>query len=321
MRHIDVFNGDADGICALLQLRNAKPIDSELVTGVKRDIKLLSRVDASADDQVTVLDISLDSNREGLEQLLEKGAKVEYFDHHFAGDTLMEHDNLSTHINTAADCCTSTLVNLHLEGAFQHWAIVGAYGDNLKKVGEALSIASGLDETQRAQLENLGIYMNYNGYGATVDDLHFTPADLFLAMKDYASPFEFFEKGKATFDKLEQGYLQDMANAEKTAAMHETAASAAFMLPNEAWSRRVSGVYGNALANEFPDRAHAVITERAAGGYLVSVRAPLNNKTGADEICRQFPSGGGRKAAAGINELPEDQLQSFIDTLDAFYAA
>jgi len=321
MRHIDVFNGDADGICALLQLRNAKPIDSELVTGVKRDIKLLSRVDASADDQVTVLDISLDSNREGLEQLLEKGAKVEYFDHHFAGDTLMEHDNLSTHINTAADCCTSTLVNLQLEGAFQHWAIVGAYGDNLKKVGEALSIASGLDETQRAQLENLGIYMNYNGYGATVDDLHFTPADLFLAMKDYASPFEFFEKGKATFDKLEQGYLQDMANAEKTAAMHETAASAAFMLPNEAWSRRVSGVYGNALANEFPDRAHAVITERAAGGYLVSVRAPLNNKTGADEICRQFPSGGGRKAAAGINELPEDQLQSFIDTLDAFYAA
>ncbi|PWQ92532.1 DHH family phosphoesterase [Leucothrix pacifica] len=321
MKYIDVFNGDADGICALLQLRNAKPIDSELVTGVKRDIKLLSRVDASADDQVTVLDISLDSNREGLEQLLEKGAKVEYFDHHFAGDTLMEHDNLSTHINTAADCCTSTLVNLHLEGAFQHWAIVGAYGDNLKKVGEALSIASGLDEAQREQLENLGIYMNYNGYGATVDDLHFTPADLFLAMKDYASPFEFFEKGKATFDKLEQGYLQDMANAEKTAAMHETAASAAFMLPNEAWSRRVSGVYGNALANEFPDRAHAVITEREAGGYLVSVRAPLNNKTGADEICRQFPSGGGRKAAAGINELPEDQLQSFIDTLDAFYAA
>ena len=53
----------------------------------------------------------------------------------------------------------------------------------------------------------------------------------------------------------------------------------------------------------------------------MSVRAPLNNKTGADEICRQFPSGGGRKAAAGINALPEDQLVTFIDTLDAFYAA
>ncbi|MGJ8687531.1 MAG: DHH family phosphoesterase, partial [Spongiibacteraceae bacterium] len=55
MAHIDVFNGDADGICALLQLRLAAPLDSELVTGVKRDISLLDRVAAGADDQLTVL--------------------------------------------------------------------------------------------------------------------------------------------------------------------------------------------------------------------------------------------------------------------------
>jgi hypothetical protein len=35
----DVFNGDADGICALVQLRLAKPIQSNLITGVKRDIE------------------------------------------------------------------------------------------------------------------------------------------------------------------------------------------------------------------------------------------------------------------------------------------
>ena len=78
-------------------------------------------------------------------------------------------------------------------------------------------------------------------------------------------------------------------------------------------------MFGNDLANKFPDRAHAVVTQRASGNYLVSVRAPLNNKTGADEIVRQFPTGGGRKAAAGINELPEDQLPLFIETLDTFY--
>lgn len=320
MKHIDVFNGDADGICALLQLRNANPIQSKLVTGVKRDIKLLSRVDAVKGDLVTVLDISLDTNREGLENVLEQGADVSYFDHHFAGDNEFTHSNLSAHINVAADCCTSSLVNLHLKGAFQHWAIVGAYGDNLKKVGDALSQASGLSVEQSQQLENLGIYMNYNGYGATVDDLHFAPDALFLAMKDFASPFEFFETGKATFEKLEQGYLQDMASADQTEARHETVASAVFMLPDAAWARRVSGVYGNALANLAPDRAHAVITKKSDGNYLVSVRAPLNNKTGADEICRQFPSGGGRKAAAGINDLPETELQTFIATLDAFYA-
>ena len=34
MRHIDVFNGDADGICALTQIRNAHRVESTLVTGV-----------------------------------------------------------------------------------------------------------------------------------------------------------------------------------------------------------------------------------------------------------------------------------------------
>ena len=57
MRNVDVFNGDADGLCALHQLRLADPQPSELVTGVKRDIKLLDRVQAIAGDRVTVLDI------------------------------------------------------------------------------------------------------------------------------------------------------------------------------------------------------------------------------------------------------------------------
>ena len=58
MRIIDVFNGDADGLCALHQLRLAEPAASELVTGPKREIGLLKRVQASAGDRVTVLDIA-----------------------------------------------------------------------------------------------------------------------------------------------------------------------------------------------------------------------------------------------------------------------
>lgn len=42
--HIDVFNGDADGICALIQLRLANPVESQLITGVKRDIALLQKL-------------------------------------------------------------------------------------------------------------------------------------------------------------------------------------------------------------------------------------------------------------------------------------
>ena len=67
------FNGDADGLCALQQLRLVDPRDAKLVTGVKRDIKLLRRVHAAAGDQVTVLDISLDQNRDDLLRLLDAG--------------------------------------------------------------------------------------------------------------------------------------------------------------------------------------------------------------------------------------------------------
>jgi len=54
------------------------------------------------------------------------------------------------------------------------------------------------------------------------------------------------------------------------------------------------------------------LTEKDAEHYLVSIRAPLNRKSGADELASQFPTGGGRKAAAGVNALPKVQLAEFI---------
>jgi hypothetical protein len=62
-----------------------------------------------------------------------------------------------------------------------------------------------------------------------------------------------------------------------------------------------------------------VLTRRSDGAYTVSVRAPLANPAGADELCRAFPSGGGRKGAAGINRLPPDQLEAFFARFRAAY--
>jgi len=84
--NFDVFNGDADGIISLTMLRRAKPLDAELVTGRKRDIALLERVEAGEGDSVTVLDISMKSNGAPLRRILDAGAKVFYADHHNAGD-------------------------------------------------------------------------------------------------------------------------------------------------------------------------------------------------------------------------------------------
>lgn len=318
MTAYDVFNGDADGICALTQLRNAEPREAVLVTGVKRDIQLLDNIDAREGDEITVLDISLDKNRAGLQRALDAGATVFYADHHFAGE-IPDSPQLKALINTAADVCTSVLINSHLEGEYVEWAVAGAFGDNLKVTARSLVQPLALKDSQVELLENLGTYINYNGYGSSLEDLIFAPDELYRLVCHYASPFDFVEEGREHFQRLETGYRDDMAAASGTQPELLRESVAAFLLPDEPWARRVSGVYSNQLANSAPDRAHAVLTEKANGNYLISVRAPLNRKTGADELCRQFPTGGGRAAAAGVNDLPPDQLQHFLDTFAGFY--
>lgn len=179
MADFDVFNGDADGICALTQLRLAEPRQSNLITGVKRNISLLKTVTARPDDRITVLDISMDKNRPDLERLLAVGATVFYVDHHFSG-TIPDTEKLTALINEAPDTCTSLLVNRYLENAFAAWAVVGAFGDNLNQQAQALADkAVQCRETDLRQLQKLGTYINYNGYGAAVEDLHIPPRSSF----------------------------------------------------------------------------------------------------------------------------------------------
>lgn len=318
MTNYDVFNGDADGICALLQLRLADPRDATLVTGVKRDIDLLKQVEAKKGDRITVLDISMDKNHSALVSVLDNGAEVTYFDHHFAGD-IPQHDQLTANIDTAAEICTGLLVNQHLNGKHLPWAVTAAFGDNLFAAAKQAAAPLNLSDAQLAQLEELGTLLNYNGYGATVDDLFFAPDDLFKKLLPYSDPFEFM-KSDTTFATLKAGYESDMAKAKAVEPNLATNDCAVFAFPQESWSRRVGGVYGNELARDYPDRAHALLSAISADTYQVSVRAPLNRREGADELCRQFESGGGRKAAAGINNLPESETARFTELFQQQFA-
>ena len=69
-RRFDVCNGDADGLCAVVQWRLHEPAAATLVTGLKREIALLQRVPARAGDEVLVCDLSLERNRAALMQVL-----------------------------------------------------------------------------------------------------------------------------------------------------------------------------------------------------------------------------------------------------------
>lgn len=311
MTQFDVFNGDADGICALHQLRLHEPKKSILITGVKRDISLLKRVNATNGDSVLVLDISLDKNHPAVSDLLNSGVLITYFDHHYAGE-LPDHPAFKAYIDTSADTCTSLIINKELSGKYLIWAVVAAYGDNLHASAAHAAKPLSLNDEQLEQLCELGTCLNYNGYGLTLDDLFFPPDELYKLVQPYEDPFSFIEEEKG-YHYLRDGYHEDLVRAQKIIPELQESNAAVFILPEAKWARRVSGVFGNQLARSEPARAHAILSELPTGGYQVSVRAPLMTKSGADELCRKFPTGGGRKAAAGINCLDEDKLNEFVD--------
>ena len=309
------FNGDADGLCALQQLRLIDPRSATLVTGVKRDVKLLQRVTATGGDQVTVLDIALDQNRHDLLRLLEAGALVRYFDHHHAGD-LPQHPNLETHIDESANVCTSTLVDSYLAGRHRAWAIVAAFGDNLPELGVALAKTAGIDPKAMAVLERLGISLNYNAYGNTTSDLCFNPEHLAQQMLPFADPLEFVGHSPA-YAQLGARYEDDMRNARALKPVRQVPGATIVVLPNEAWARRTIGVLANDLAQAQPDCAIAILSPKPSGDFTVSVRVPAHSPVAADEFCRDFDTGGGRKLAAGINHLPATDVDGFASRFEA----
>ncbi len=307
-RIIDVFNGDADGLCALHQLRLAQPAESERVTGLKREIDLLARVDGGAEARITVLDIALARNRAALERLLARGAHVRWFDHHDAGD-VPAHPCLEIHIDTAPDTCTSLIVDRHLGGRCARWAIVAAFGDNLIDVAYQRAAALGLDAESIARLRALGEALNYNSYGDTDADVLIHPRDLYLRLRHYADPID-FARGDAIVAALIERRAGDLARAAALEPAAANAHAAVYVLPAEAWCRRVLGTFAHALANAHPLRAHAVLKDNGDGTCAVSLRAPQSSRRGADVLARRF-GGGGRAAAAGIDRLPLSERESF----------
>ena len=318
--HYDVFNGDADGICALLQLRLADPKpDAVLVTGVKRDISLVQQIPVDEASTVMVLDVSLEKNRAAVDALLAKGCHITYIDHHHMGDEPLSHPQFVSHVDTQPTTCTSLIVNDLLQGQFINWAIAAAFGDNLMQIARTMAKEAGLTDIETEQLEAIGTCINYNGYGATEDDLHVRPAELFTAFKEYPDPLRLITDQHPIWMTLAEGYAADMDNAANSKVIHEDVGLLVIALPDEAWARRVSGVVGNQLANDHPNRAIGVLTELPdqSTDLLVSIRAPLNNRQGADVVARQFETGGGRSAAAGINRLPANRVTDFIAVMKA----
>ncbi len=312
MGFYDVFNGDADGLCALHQLRLVEPRDATPVTGTKRDIALVRRVPAKSGDRITVCDISLETNAPAVIAALDAGATFEWFDHHRVGN-VPPRPALVLHHDPSPTVCTSAIVDRHLGGVHRAWAVVGAFGDNLDETAAALARTLDLDATSVAALKRLGECLNYNAYGDSVDELLVHPVELLRRMNGFARPAD-FAAAEPVFAQIDRAMQDDIVCAHALAPIDADAAVACFELPDAAWSRRVSGAFANRLARANPRRAHAVLTP-SGGAFTVSIRAPIAHPRGADRVAVLFENGGGREAAAGINGLPAADVPRLLKEL------
>lgn len=312
---IDVFNGDADGLCALMQWRLSYPAEARLVSGVKRDNALLRRVDSGVGKTLLVLDINFQNNRADVARLLADGARIRYFDHHHPGERL-QHPALALTVDESPEVCTSLLVHRAIAGAQPAWAVAGAFGDNLPMVAGRLAEVSGFDRERTASLRQLGELLNYNGYGSALADLHFDPVVLYGVLREYGDPFSFVAAAEA-YVTLREGYQDDMAAIGAVQPATRGAGGVIYMLPDRAWARRAIGVWANALSQQDRARAHLIFCPDGRGTYTASVRAPQQHPYGAASFCGRFAGGGGREAAGGITRLDA----AAIDEISAAFLA
>ena len=324
MHRTYVFNGDADGLCALQQLRLAEPSERPdavtLVTGVKRDIALLDRVKGEPGDSCTVLDISLDVNRAALCSLLDAGVSVRYFDHHFAGE-IPESPHLEAHIDLGTSVCTSLLVDRYLEGRFRSWAVVGAFGDSLVEEGRALAQAAragaggggapggarGRHQLQRVRRDHRGSPCRRRPSW---------PRRCRRSSIRWPSPTARRPTGGWPTDiaMTWSGRARSSRIARRQGCPHVRAARRGL---GPARERNAGQRSGQDLR---PERHRHRVTQDHRRLPGLAARA-AGRVAGADSFCRQFPTGGGRRAAAGINHLPADQLEAFAASFEEQFRA
>ena len=281
------YNGDADGICSMVQWGLVYGIEGHRVTGVKRDIELLERVNPNPDDEIIVMDISLARNHARAVELSTQGFDITWFDHHLAGEPI---DGITTNIDTSANVCTAVIVEKFL-GVESDWAQVALHGDGLSV------------HSSKPEFKELGELLNYNGYGADLSDLHFHPDELLLLCLQAKTPQNFMDT--QAFMTLKNGFESDLSNA-----INIEPSNGYYLLPNESWARRVVGVMAHRI-NESGDGPHVIAIDKGE-----TLQVSIRGSEGIGELCKMF-GGGGRATAGGIDALPKSEITALMKEVNS----
>ena len=281
------FNGDADGICSMVQWGLVHGVEGNSVTGVKRDIELLANITPESGDEIICMDISLARNHSRARELCDSGFKITWFDHHLAGEPI---EGLDAHIDTSSNVCTAKIVENFL-GVKSEWAEVALHGDGLSV------------HSSRPDFKELGELLNYNGYGADLDDLHFHPDKLMRLCLESKTPEKFLQT--PAFETLKKGFADDMRNVESIKEV-----DGIYLLPNEAWARRVVGVMAHRINSTGPG-PHVIAIDKGN-----TLQVSLRGNDGIGDICSMF-GGGGRATAGGIDALPKEEITALMNEVNS----
>jgi hypothetical protein len=326
-RKVFVFNGDADGLIGqhILELETGAP--DLRITGGKRDIELLRRVPPLERGHIHVLDVSLRRNLDALKALLpaldKGGLGITWYDHHEPGEP-PAHPALTLHINQAPETCTAVIVNAVLGHKHALWAAMAAFGDNLPATASALASAGGASSHEAALLRRVGVLINYNAYGDEPGDALFEASHIATILSRYASALDFCWEA-SLIPPLAAQFDADRERFQELAPLVESGGASAYLVPDEPFARRYGATWANERVMQNPSEALAVVHARKSGGYMVSIRSPRDwrgegsQAPSAAELALEFPTGGGRKLAAGIDALPADQLDRFAERFRVFY--
>ena len=122
-----------------------------------------------------------------------------------------------------------------------------------------------------SRLRELGELVNYNAYGLTVEDLHFHPSDLYARLLAYPDPMAFIEDAPEALETLRNGYSTDWEIAASAREIYISNAGQILSLPASPASNRISGLFANALVDEEPDTAFAILTRLGDDNTSLSI--------------------------------------------------
>ena len=172
-----------------------------------------------------------------------------------------------------------------------------------------------LNEDQIILLKQIGLVVNYNSYGQTVEDLFYTPEEIAEAVKACGSDIFRFTEQRDIFSTLLENFSADMSSAVCQEPYSIGENTVIYTLPNEPWTHRIMGSFSNHLVSTNKDLACAIAVLNSDGTYRISVRSSINNPHGAGDLCKKF-GGGGREKAGGVNNLDESELDNFKKEFD-----